>query len=273
MRLSELYLSRAQSLLVECFNYILEAELISEAKRWWPQEWSDRLFCPEREFKQRSTARIFLGFLISNGVNAQAYLDQINSGSYPLEHDPPTAKGGGVGIAYIIGDKVVKITPDRKEAIIANALVGKTVPNLTKIHAVGELSSVGSRPSTGEAVSLYVIINDLVPDRIPGKYRIAANAVYNYLDRHNKPIENIEQAADEILSTATMLPSKYRTDPDIRQGIIKVLEATDAVYKATGILLQDPHGGNVMMRGRSIEFFDLGRSMGTPSNSQIARIT
>lgn len=242
---------------------------IVEAAPHWPQSYSDVLFIPERNFEQRRRSRRFLKWIISLGVNANKWLDHLeNNEQTPIE--PPQTISGGVGRAYIIGDKVVKLTTDNKEALRASAFTGLDIPNLTKFDGVVAIDNVlGNRP-------LYAIVMNRVPNRIPGRYRVAANAVYNYLDAYDRPIVDIDQAAREIVSSTKFLPIKYRNDANVRSGIIKILSAIDTIYRRTGIMLQDPHGSNVLMRGNDIEFFDVGRSSdygNAISGSQISHIT
>ena len=235
----------------ESLHFVTNHKLLMEGTRVsWPQEWTDQLFSPPRDFDKRRRARRFLKWAINAGVTVDTWLDKLESGQ---DIEAPPAIGGGVGRAYMLDDKVIKFTTDTTEAKIANALVGKDVPNLTKFHSVAHIEGLGNR-------KIYAIISDRVPNRIPKKYRIAANAVYNYLDAYNRPIINVKVALQEIMANQRFLPTKYRSDKDIELGIYKILDATDAVFRATGILLQDPHGGNVLMKGRDIHFFDVGRS-------------
>ncbi len=238
------------------FELLSNNLLFEDTQPPWPQEWSDQLFVPARNFEQRKRSRRFLNWLINSGVDASKWLNQLESGtSDSVSIAPPRAMGGGVGRAYAIDNKIVKFTTDNKEANRASGFIGVNVPNLTKFHAVAEIGE-----SETVKKRLFVIVMDRVPNRIPGKYRIAANAVYNYLDAYDRPIVDIDMAVSEILSNDRFLASKYRNDNDVRAGIIKILRATDAIYKRTGVMLQDPHGGNVLMRGKDVEFFDVGRS-------------
>jgi hypothetical protein len=121
-------------------------------------------------------------------------------------------------------------------------------------------------------MSFYAIISDRVPQKIPGKYRIAANAVYNYLDDNPGPIVDVQDALIKILNDEELLAPKYRQDVNVRSGIIKILKATDSIYKATGVLLQDPHGGNVLMRNGDVQFFDVGRSTAVTGDQPLHKV-
>ena len=215
----------------------------------WPREWSDSVLSPPKDIEAKARSENALKWMISKGVPVQRWLNAMKAG---IRIAAPEAKGGGVGRAYMIGDKVVKFTPDEHEAKAASTLLHYDLPNVAKIYGVARLQPTSTQPRT-----LYAIVTALVPNKIPKKYRVAANGVWTFLDRANKPIDDVDTAKEKIMTE--IVPAKYKGDPDVRLAVEKILKATDEIYRKTGILLQDPHAGNVLLRGKEVQFFDFGR--------------
>lgn len=247
MRLNQLSGPTARRLLLDD---ILPPSLLFEgAQPRWPIEWSDRLFVPRRDFTERRTARKFLRWLKEHGVPVDDWIEQIEEqGEMTLP--PPKSAAGGVGRAYFLGDYVVKITSDEKEADLASHVAGKSIPFLTRIISVITLDAY--------EYNIYAILQDRVPYSPSGQIRTAATAVYDYLDQRGpRPLGDVEQAAADVVA---LLPPKHANKTAVRMYVYKILAAIDSVYRQTGVLLLDPHGGNVGLSGKELSFFDLGRS-------------
>ncbi len=225
--------------------------VITEGEPAWAANLSDELFVPPKQFDKRRRSRRFLNHLKSLGVPVDkwlANLDDIIPGT-----SSPESVAGGVGRAYFIGDLVVKITPDIKEAKIATLLVGKNIPFLSKFYDAWEIAGAGTSDR-----KLYALVQEKLSTGVSGKYRAAGGAVYSFLDHFNRPIEDPVRATK--ITVKKFLDRRLRPDKAIAQAILKLFTALKAIFEATGILLQDTHGANIAFKGREVGFFDLGRS-------------
>jgi hypothetical protein len=229
---------------------------------FWSQELSDRLFVPPRQFEARRMSRKFLNWLLSNGVPVDKWIDQLESPKEtPEKHAAPSSWAGGVGRAYPVGDGfVVKITTDNKEARFAASMIGKEQPFVAKIYDVRKIGDF--QHSAEKTISLYAIVQEKVNTGIPRKYRIAGTAVYTYLDRFYRPVGDLDKVISYINSHSDILPTKYRQDPVVQQGIRSILSSVKDFYDTEKIHYADTIGPNLGFKGNKprIAFFDLGRS-------------
>lgn len=204
---------------------------ITEAS--WPEEWATGIL---------------------NNPKIKAWLDGLG-----IVGELGSPKEGGVGRAYPIGDNhMLKLTTDRKEADAAAVLKGHDSPNAADVYDVKRLASFEDPRDPRRKVDLYGIVVQKLNTDVGKKMRIAANAVYDYLDYNNKFIEEPMSAVEGVLTKH--LDPKYRSDRDIVKAVEKVIFALYDVQERTGVLSQDPHGGNVAFKGRNPAFFDFGRS-------------
>lgn len=165
---------------------------------------------------------------------------------------------GAVGRAYPIGDDfILKLTPHKQEATAAAILVGHTLESAVKILDVKKVKEF-EKPD-GSIVTIFGIIQERAKIDATKKHRIAANAVYNYLDYNPDFIGDPNKVTDEV--KANYLQPKYRADKDIVNIVKKIVYSLYELQEETGILSQDTHGGNIKLnqRGEPV-FFDFGRS-------------
>lgn len=199
----------------------------------WPQEWSDNVLYDKS----------FLEWLKSLGVTGKI--------------GKPMA--GGVGRAYPVGDRyIVKFTTARKEAEAAAVLKGHDSPNAAMIYDVKLLKTFPNQLVKSGKSELYVIVMERLSTGVGKRYRVAANAVYRYLDYNSGFINDPDQVISIVISTH--LPKNYQGDEPTQQAVYKIVNGLFDIQQRTGVLSQDPHGGNIAFKGRSPGFYDFGRS-------------
>ncbi len=166
--------------------------------------------------------------------------------------------GGSVGRAYPIGtNHIVKFTTDANEANAAAVLKGRKLPHTAEIFDVRQ---VGSKPDPNfsqRTVTLYAILMQRLNTDVSKRMRMAGNAIYSYLDDNSDFIGDPEQVANVVFDK--YINDKNR-DPSTKWTIQKIVRALYNTQQKTGILSQDPHGGNIAFKGREPAFFDFGRS-------------
>jgi hypothetical protein len=158
-----------------------------------------------------------------------------------------------VGRAYPIGDYVIKFTTDKNEAELAAAIQGQGSPHLATIYGVKHVG--GGRTDSGIAKDLYAIVQQRLNTGVGGAFRQAGAAVYDYLDRFNAPIRDVDKIAD-------LIGRDEKLDAKSRWAVREVVRAVKDVYDRFGLIYLDPHGANLAFKGRNLAFFDLGRSTG-----------
>lgn len=205
--------------------------LLSEAA--WPQSWADDTIRNPR----------FTRWLQNLGIDGQI--------GEPRE--------GGVGRAYPVGrEHMVKFTVDRKEASAAAILKGHGSKHAADIY---DVRLVGTFPDTHNPLTrkpLYAIVMQKVNTGVGKRMRVAGNAVYSYLDNNGKFIKEPHRVVNAVMRQ--YMPSKYKNDQHIKGLVSNIVNALYDVQEKTGILSQDPHGGNLGFKGRHPAFFDFGRS-------------
>jgi len=198
----------------------------------WPEEWATSTIKDQR----------FINWLKSLGIEGVV--------------GKPMA--GGVGRAYPIGnDYIIKFTTDPKEANAAAVLKGHDSPHAANIYDVKRVFSIDDQ-NTGRRRSLFVIAMQRLNTGVGKKMRAAGNAVYSYLDDHAGFIEDPESVVRVVVDR--YLDSRSKSDPSMPGIVKKVVDALFDVQERTGVLSQDPHGGNMAFKGREPAFFDFGRS-------------
>lgn len=229
MKLIDIY--RFHSPLLEGINSLFD-ETIAEATEepTWPQEWaSEAMQSPK-----------FQQWLKSMGVVG------------PIGK----MKHGNVGRAYPVGDNsIIKFTTDAKEAQAAAILKGHDSKHAANIYGVHRISS---QDFNGRRMSLYAIAMEKLNTGVGGRMRAAGNAVYQYLDDNSGFIEDVDATVRTTMDR--YVDKKLRNDPGMMYSVKKVVQALYDVQERTGVLSQDPHGGNVAFKGRDPAFFDFGRS-------------
>ncbi len=205
--------------------------MISEAA--WPQEWSDAII-NDQQFKD---------WLKSLGINGSIGEPMV----------------GGVGRAYPIGDNyILKFTTDRKEATAATIMKGHDSPNAATIYDVRLVKSFPNALSRSGKSELYAIAMEKLSTNVGKRYRVAANAVYDYLDHNSGFILDPSKVIQDVI--ARHLPEAYQNDADSKKAVQNIVNGLYDIQQRTGVLSQDPHGGNIAFKGRSPGFFDFGRS-------------
>lgn len=199
----------------------------------WPQEWSDSI------------------------LHSQEFIRWLNSLGITGKIGPPMA--GGVGRAYPVGDRyIVKFTTDRKEASAAAIIKGHDSPHAATIYDVKLLKSFPNQMMKSGKSELYAIAMERLTTGVGKRYRVAANAVYDYLDRNPGFIDD----PNEVISivSSTHLPQNYRGDKATEAAVRKIVYGLHDIQQRTGVLSQDPHGGNIAFKGKEPGFYDFGRS-------------
>ena len=208
--------------------------LLAERKEgpYWPVAWSDKIISNPK----------FIDFLQNLGISGKI--------GKPMH--------GGVGRAYPVGDQyIVKFTTDAKEAGAAATIKGHNSDHAADIYAVHRVGMF-DHPSDNRKINLYAIVMQRLNTGVSKKFRSAGNAVYSYLDDHSGFIENPETMIDTVISR--YLNEKQKNDPAVISSISKVVYALYDIQQKTGVLSQDPHGGNIAFKSRKPAFFDFGRS-------------
>lgn len=196
----------------------------------WPPEWSEKVI----------RSQPFQKWLESMGV--------VGPIGKPMQ--------GGVGRAYPIGkDYIVKFTPDQKEAQAAAILKGHNSKHAADVYGVHRVLSMDK---DGRRVHLFAIVMQRLNTGVGSKMRAAGNAVYQYLDDNSGFIEDIDAVIRVVM--AKYVDEKSRQDKGMRYAVEKVVRAIHDVQEKTGVLSQDPHGGNIAFKGREPALFDFGRS-------------
>jgi len=162
---------------------------------------------------------------------------------------------GNVGRAYPIGDFIVKFTTDSKEANAAAVLQGHDSRHAADVHGVHRVSSFDHG---GRRVNLFAIVMQKLNTGVGGRMRMAGNAVYQYLDNFSGFIEDPDAVIKLVMDR--YVPARYKNDKNAEIAVRKMVQALYDVQEKTGVLSQDPHGGNVAFKDREPAFFDFGRS-------------
>lgn len=206
--------------------------LTEEAGPYWPVEWSDKIITNPK----------FSHFLQNLGISGKI--------GKPMQ--------GGVGRAYPVGDQhIVKFTTDAKEAGAAATIKGHESDHAADIYAVHRVGAF-DHPRDNRKINMYAIVMQRLNTGVSKKLRAAGTAVYSYLDDHSGFIENPKTVASTVV--AKYLNPKQRADQAIVASVPKIVDALFDIQQKTGVLAQDPHGGNIAFKGRKPAFFDFGRS-------------
>lgn len=224
--------------------------LISEdvAEPYWPRTWSDQILSNPK----------FQEFLETLGVSGEI--------GRPMS--------GAVGRAYPVGEYIVKFTTDAKEAGAAATIQGHDSDHAADIYAVRRVGSFEHpRDKRNPKVNMYAIVMQRLNTGAGWQFRMAGNAVYKYLDNYSGFIEDPQAVIDTVM--AKYIDKKYANDPNVRFTVEQVTMAIYDLQEKTGVLTQDPHGGNVAFKGRKPAFYDFGRSSTNYDNPKTknARIT
>ncbi len=247
-----------QSQLNEILKTILElfAPILNEFNTAWPTSWTANLFAPPRQFDERRRARKFLTWLQKHGVPVDNYLAQMDNPQQEPIAPPTPFAGGTVGQSFPIGNFVVKLTTDKKEAGYANKMKGMDLPYAAKIYDVTEIPGTwGAGPADQ---NMYAIIMDRLNTGVGKRYRIAGDAVHTYLDENPNPLNDINKATN--FTVANYLKPGYRKDQATINIIRQLFSSVRDMYTKTGIHYRDTQGSNLALKGRQPAFFDLGTS-------------
>lgn len=234
------------SLLESIFQLYLLLEDINEP--YWPREWSDRIINDPK----------FQSFLENLGVTGQI--------GKPMS--------GTVGRAYAVGDDhIVKFTTNSKEAGAAATIQGHNSDHAADILAVHRIPKPFKHPRENRNINMFVIVMERLNTGVSKKFRIAGNAVYSYLDDYSGFIEDPQIIIDTVMTK--YIDKKLINDPNIKFAVEQITNGIYDLQQKTGVLTQDPHGGNIAFKGRKPAFFDFGRSSTNYDNPKTknARIT
>lgn len=200
---------------------------------WWPEEWAVKTLKDPK----------FETWLKTIGIEGKI----------------GTPMAGRVGRAFPVGDKhILKFTTDSKEANAAAVLKGHDSSHAANVYDVKRVMTVDDPGGTGRRVSLFAIAMERLNTGVGKRMRAAGNAVYNYLDDNPGFIEDPGAVVRVVMSR--YLSPKLQNDTAMVGVVQKVVMALYDVQKKTGVLSQDPHGGNIALKGRNTAFFDFGRS-------------
>lgn len=198
----------------------------------------------------------------------------------------PKLGTGTMGVAYDLGDRVLKITKDAREAKASSIVAGKTIPNIVQVYEIWKFSGV----------EWYGLIIEKLTPLSKEEENQLTQAVIN-----TKFTMLLHQAGDDWNKAMQMLAQQslqnlqkqaYQQFPDadpakggqgmnnpqvlqfIRAGATKTIQDFDKVtkeynmrqlfksLKSLGIQYYDFHGGNYGLRSDgTLVLFDLGRSI------------
>lgn len=210
----------------------LKLSLIYEStpRPGWPQEWSDQIFDNVK----------FINWLGSLGIHG----------------DIGEPMMGGVGRAYPVGNKfIIKFTTDQPEVDAARQIMERPSEHAVKIYGIAK---IGTFPSVyGTVKELYSIVQERLNPKVGKRMRAAGNAIYDYMDENDRFIEDPEEVIDDVFNH--YLPKKHKNE-QMKRIVTKMVMALYDVQEKSGVLSQDPHGGNIAFKGRNPAFFDFGRS-------------
>lgn len=221
-------------------NTFLATYLLSEGVRgpWWPEAWATQII----------RSKPFHDWLRSLGISG----------------DIGQPMAGGVGRAFPVGDShIVKLTTDKREANAAATLKGHQSQHAAAIYDVQKLGSFPDPREGGKKnADVFAIAMQRLNTGVGKRLRAAGNAVFAYLDDFPGFIENPVAAVRVVLDRYL---GKHSNDQATRAAVKKVVYALYKLQQRTGVLAQDPHGGNMAFKGREPAFFDFGRSSIRPN--------
>jgi serine/threonine protein kinase len=169
---------------------------------------------------------------------------------------------GTMGSAYLIGDKVLKLTKDFSEATTAAAIIGLGHPNIYDVYAVG------SRPGVTVKTGLpWVIITEylLPPTR---EMRFAAKEIYNDIRSGSKisqrfynwsGFDALSPDEQKILSSLISFVPPMLDREKVREHVSEIATALTALARK-GIRFNDVKPSNIVSKGGQAAIIDLGRA-------------
>lgn len=166
---------------------------------------------------------------------------------------------GGHGRAYASGSKVVKITPDKNEASVSKAAIGKCAhPNLVTVYGVLNVGVVGTR-------EFFLIVVDLVDDvgnSAPLALRQAADLVGGYFDvfQTEFPFDVDHEHRELVKYNADEATDDEDYNNEVAQYAYELLQAVNSIFNTCGLVFIDVGATNVGMSNGKIKLFDLGLS-------------
>ena len=166
---------------------------------------------------------------------------------------------GGQGWAFIVGDKVAKVTPNRQEAEISSLAMQKCSNELNVITIYGVTSTPEVIFHSAKQYDMYVIIMDYISTDIPAELAAAADIVGAYLDNRGWP--PIPGGDIEPIFQECIAGEYYDNDPDpttrtnafVRDILVIVRSIQDC-----GLLLKDVGATNIGLSDGRIVLFDFG---------------
>lgn len=193
---------------------------------------------------------------------------------------------GTMGVAYDLGNRVLKVTKDVREAKASSLVAGKNIPNIIQVYDIWKFPGV----------EWYGLIIEKLTPLSPKEEQELTNAVVNtgfpvFLHRAgndwNEAMKQLAQAAvKRFYGTAfTKYPDAAsarggqgtkdpRVQQDVKANLDNVIREFDKITKeykmralfkslmALGIQYYDFHGGNYGRRADgTLVLFDLGRSI------------
>ncbi|TXH11340.1 MAG: hypothetical protein E6R04_01815 [Spirochaetes bacterium] len=198
---------------------------------------------------------------------------------------------GTMGVAYDLGDKVLKVTKDVREAQASSIVAGKTIPNIVQVYDIWKFPGV----------NWYgLIIEKLTPLSKEEEQQLTQTVINTKFplllhqagDDWNKAMQALAQQTIKSLAASAYQqfpdadPSKggqgmndQRVAQLVRNGAQKTIQGFDKLtkqynmrqlfksLKSLGIQYYDFHGGNYGRRSDgTLVLFDLGRSISKGAN-------
>lgn len=193
---------------------------------------------------------------------------------------------GTMGVAYDMGDKVLKITKDAREAKASSIVAGKTIPNIVQVYDIWKFPGV----------DWYGLIIEKLAPLSKEEEQQLTQAVINtkfpvFLhqagDDWNKAMQMlaqqsmqklVQQAYQQFPDANPSAGGQGLNDPRVQQyvrtGAMKTIQDFDRItkeykmrslfksLKSLGVQYYDFHGGNYGRRADgTLVLFDLGRSI------------
>lgn len=195
---------------------------------------------------------------------AEDLLEEIRDWLAEFGMDPDEAQPageGGIGRVYRIGDKIVKITPDKDDATTSQAVQERCDhPNLIKVHGATIIPGTYT-DKIGRKRQFYAIVMDAVEVKPLEGTALgdAADMVGGYLDvsdeRPDFDPSEIAQAAIEYQEEGEEPLSE-----EVKAYIFKLMEIIQSIYEQCGLKYVDVGATNIGFRDGEIVFLDLGLS-------------
>lgn len=187
---------------------------------------------------------------------------------------------GTQGTAFAVGDKVLKVTKDAKEAHAASVLVGQHLKNIVQFYGVWSLGDTG----------LYAILQEKLAPLQSDEAKAFDNALVKtgipvWIKRAGGDWDKVKQLTKEYIASSVKKKFKTFDSPEAKEYVKNANESWNSLTRKyglkdmfdtlnkAGIHFADYHAGNMMKReDGTLVLIDLGLS-NVKGNGNIQAIT